>query len=536
MSLLGQGFMPPVSAPFASRYAHQYLVATTDHVASSVATSVLDKGGNAVDAAIACAAALSVVAQHQCGMGGDAFVLVHEPSGVVHALDAAGRAGSGANPDRARSEGLSRLPLRLDVRSATVPGAVAGWVALHERFGSWDFSDLLAPAIELAESGFVASPTLARDVRNVLGIDKHPEFASVRKPGDPIQRPGIARVLRETAAGGLSGFYQGSFAEGLLELGQGEFRTDDLAGANATWVPPLHLEAFGSTLWTMPPVSQGYLILAAAFIADQLDVPTDPSDPLWAHLLMEASRLAGMDRNAVLYEGASGESLLDADQLTERAQRIDPSRRSEVTDHAREGDTNYFAIVDKEGYSVSFVHSNAHGFGSHLVVPATGIFLHNRGIGFSLKPGHPAEYRPGSKPPHTLSPIMATDSRGQLQVVTGTMGADSQPQVLLQLLHRLLVVGEDPATALAAGRWYLGGPDGEHAPFDTWDVPGSANVQLEGQCPPAWTDGLTERGHDVRAAESFGVLAGYAQAIVRTEDALVGSSDPRAWSGSTIGR
>lgn len=512
------------------------MVTTTDHVASSVAATVLARGGNAADAAIACAAALSVIAQHQCGMGGDAFVLVHDAEGAVHALDASGRAGTGADAARARAEGLSRLPLRMDVRSATVPGAVAGWCALHDRFGSWDWGDLLAPAIDLAERGFAASPTLVRDLRGVIGVGSDPDFGRVQRAGQWIRRPETAHVLRAIARSGRSGFYRGAFAQGLVALGQGEFTDSDLDETTADWVEPLSKRALGATIWTVPPASQGYLVLTSAAIVDRLEVPHDPADPVWAHALVEASRLAGVDRDDRLFEGADLTPLLHDETLDEMASKVDPAKRRQFSDTSRVGDTNAFAIVDRHGMGISFVHSNAHGFGSHLVVPGTGIYLHDRGIGFSLRPGHPAEYGPRKRPPHTLAPVMATDQAGTLRVIAGTMGADSQPQVLLQLLHRLLVVGEDPATALAAGRWFLAGPVTEHFPFDTWLSSGDVRVHVERQAPQAWHAGLRARGHDTHVAEAFDVLAGYAQAIVAHDGGWMGASDPRALSGATIGR
>jgi gamma-glutamyltranspeptidase/glutathione hydrolase len=177
---------------------------------------------------------------------------------------------------------------------------------------------------------------------------------------------------------------------------------------------------------------------------------------------------------------------------------------------------------------VSLIQSNAGGFGADIAEPSTGIFLQNRGIGFSLEPGHPAEYGPGRRPPHTLSPALVTDDDGRLQMVIGTMGGDSQPQVLLQLLARILNSGEPVGDAIAAGRWILGNRDGAGG-FHTWAQRGQVEVTLEDTAPSAWLDGLTRRGHQVRVTGL--VNAGHAHAIAVRDDHLEGASDPRALAG-----
>ncbi|MDQ1402910.1 MAG: gamma-glutamyltranspeptidase / glutathione hydrolase, partial [Actinomycetota bacterium] len=199
-----------------------------------------------------------------------------------------------------------------------------------------------------------------------------------------------------------------------------------------------------------------------------------------------------------------------------------------------EGGTIHLAAVDRDRMGVSLIQSNASGFGSLLVVPGVRIFLQNRGIGFSLQPGHPAEYGPGRRPPHTLSPALVTDLAGNLEMVIGTMGGDSQPQILLQLLTRLLQNGQSPGEAIAAGRWVLG-PAGEGSGFDTWNEGGRVRVDVEGHAPSGWGAGLGERGHDVRKTEPFSHAFGHAHVIVNHGDHLAGASDPRPRSGSASG-
>jgi gamma-glutamyltranspeptidase/glutathione hydrolase len=337
--------------------------------------------------------------------------------------------------------------------------------------------------------------------------------------------------LGDIVRSGRAGFYEGEFSEGLLQLGAGEFAARDLETPLADWGPALSAEGFGQKLWTVPPNSQGYLTLAAAWIADGLDLPADPHDPRWAHLLIEASRQAAYDRLEVLHEGADGDALVSPTRLAPRRAAIDGNRVAVLDDRYRDGGTIALTVVDRDRLGIALLQSNAAGFGSHLIVPGVRIFLHNRGIGFSLEPGHPAEYRPGRRPPHTLSPTAVTRADGGLAGVLGTMSGDSQPQILLQLLARCLLTGESPGTAVAAGRWALAAGGG----FDTWRQRGVARVLVEGHAPGPWKRGLTSRGHDVEEVAPFSHSFGHAQLVVAEDDHLAAGSDPRPRFGAAVG-
>ncbi|ETK32316.1 gamma-glutamyltransferase family protein [Microbispora sp. ATCC PTA-5024] len=506
-----------------TRFARNGMVCTVDHLASAAGVAMLDRGGNAVDAAIAANAVLAVTAPHMCGLGGDLFALVHD--GSVAALNASGRAGSGADPERLRAEGRDRMPHLQDIRSVPVPGCVDGWLALHERYGRLPLGDLLAPAVRHAKDGFPASPLLGPGdfIGSLPGAE---DFRGLRRAGDLVRRPGVARTLEAVAAGGRAAFYQGEFGESLLSLGRGEYAEDDLARSNADWVEPVEVEAFGHRVWTIPPNSQGYLLLLALEILAKLDPPADPADPRWAHLLVEAARAAGRDRLDVLHESA----VPPLDTAEARRALIDPERRSPLLDPPTgAGDTTYLCAVDAEGMGVSLIQSNAAGFGSLIFEPRTGINLHNRGIGFSLVPGHPAEYGPGRRPPHTLCPALVTHADGSLRTVFGTMGGDAQPQILLQVVTRLLGHGESPGRAVGAPRWALG--TGETG-FDTWRS--APVVELEEGAP--WAEGLRERGHTV-ASVPYGSAFGHAHLIdVLPSGVLAGAADPRALIGAALGR
>lgn len=520
----------------ANRLAPRGMVCAVDHLAAAAGVDMLRRGGSAVDAAVATNAVLAVTTQHQCGMGGDLFALVHVPGQQgPAALCASGRAGSGADADALRAEGHTAMPLVDDVRSVPVPGCVDGWVALHGRFGRLPLGDVLGPARSYAHHGFPASQDLAAAGAFLAGRPGAEDYDGVR-PGDLVRRPGVARALDDIVADGRDGFYRGEFGRGLLALGRGHYTEDDLVRSQAEWVAPLVADVWDRRLWTMPPPSQGYLTSAAAWIADGLPLPADPADPQWAHVLVEAARQAGHDRPRVLHEGADGRALLAPERLAPRRAAIDLDRAAVLGDTYADAGTVYLCAVDEDRMGVSLIQSNASGFGSLLAEPATRIFLQNRGMGFSLEPGHRAEYGPGRRPPHTLAPALVTTPDGRLDMVIGTMGGDAQPQVVLQLLARLLHGGQSPATAIAAPRWLLvGGHPEATGSFDTWDAAGEVRVRIESHAPAAWGDGLAARGHRVERAQAFAPRFGHAHVVQQQGDALAGAADPRARDGAAVG-
>ena len=527
--------MPEPRGPFVTTHAPNGIVCSVDHLASEAGVAMLRAGGTAADAAIAASAVLAVTTQHMCGMGGDLFALVHTGDGAPAVLNASGRAGSGADSERLRAEGNTRMPALGDVRAVPVPGCVDGWVALHERYGRLPIGDVLAPARAYAADGFPVSPLLAALVPLIAELPEAADYTAQGplRAGDIVRRPGVARALDDIVEQGRDGFYLGEFGEGLLAVGGGEYRRADLERSNADWVDPLGLTLWDHDVWTVPPNSQGYLTLAGGWIAERLPLPDDSDDAFWAHLLVEAARAAAHDRPQVLHEHADGAALIAPDRLAPRLDGIDPRRASGPAGEFRDGGTIYLCAVDRERMGVSLIQSNAAGFGSHVVVPGVRIFLQNRGLGFSLEPGHPAEYGPGRRPPHTLSPALVTRPDGSLHAVIGTMGGDSQPQILLQLLARLLPLREEPAAAIAAPRWDLNGVAGRG--FDTWTDPDGVVVRVEGHAPEGWADGLRERGHRVQVIHPFDHAVGHAHVIVEQGGVLAGAADPRARIGAASG-
>jgi gamma-glutamyltranspeptidase / glutathione hydrolase len=538
------------------------MVAAADQLAASAGLGMLERGGSAADAAVATGAAMAVVGPHLCGLGGDMLAMVSPPAGSPEALLSIGLAGAGSDAEGLRRDGHRTMPVRGDIRSVQVPGAVDGWLALHERYGRLPLVDVLAPAVELATDGFPASIMLALASHLVHALPGAGELC----PGGPldigqtVRLPGIARTLRAIAAEGRSGFYEGEFGRGLLDLGNGHFAPRDFATSVASWCTPLRASAWGHELWTVPPPSQGYLTLAGAVVAETAGLGTDPDDPQWAHLLVETWRAVGHDRPAVLFDEADGDALLDRDRLAAAVDRVSahamappdvaPGRGSTGPDIARigDGDTTHLCAQDADGLGISLTQSNALDFGSHIVEPTTGVFLHNRGVGFSLEPGHPAEIAPGRRPPHTLSPMLVTKSTPAgdpaLTHLVGAMGGDAQPQIILQLLARLLHAGHDPARAITAPRFTLDAPSA--GPFRLWwgeDL----TVLVEADAPPAWPSGLTGHGHRVRTIGAFDPVAVGCAQIIATEPVtagvtgasaslLVGASDPRSPAGAALGR
>jgi len=521
-------------APFASRYAGNAMVCAIDHLAAEAGVAILRAGGSAADAAVAASAVLAVTNQHMCGMGGDLLALVQQDGSPPVALNSSGRAGSGADPERLRLEGHTFMPPTGDIRCVPVPGCVDGWVALHSRYGRLPLSEVLEAATAYAAHGFPASLLLAAAAQSVKMLPGGEDFLAATHPGAIVRRPGVARALRAVAAQGREGFYGGEFGEGLLRLGEGEYVEADVAAQSADWVAPLSVEAFGSRIWTTPPNSQGYLTLAGAWIANGLNLPGDTENPLWAHLTIEAACQAAYDRAEVLHEHADGAWLVSPERLAGRRSAISPDEASVLPGSYERGDTIYLCAVDRDRMGVSLIQSNAGGFGSEIAEPRTGIFLQNRGVGFSLEPGHPAEYGPRRRPPHTLSPALVTSADQRLQALIGTMGGDAQPQILLQLLCRILGSGETVGDAIAAPRWVLSNPRYPGG-FGTWVAGREIQVELEPTAPADWLSGLGARGHAVVQHHDFGFGTGHAHVIACRDGYLEGASDPRSLEGASAG-
>lgn len=505
------------------------------HLASEAALAVIRRGGNAVDGAIAANAVQGVVAPETCGVGGDLFALIHLPGEErPRALNASGRGGSGVTASMLRDRGHTEMPLR-DPATITVPGCVDGWVALSKTHGLLPLAEAIAPAIELAENGFAVSgelgDALTRLADMIGGQPSAPPLYPEGRPaaaGTVIRRPMLADTLRAIATSGRESFYGGAPGAGITEATQGAVTAKDLTRDNADWVEPIGLDVFGLTGWTIPPNTQGYLALAAAWILEQLDPPGDPTDPAYVHAVIEAYRSIAWEREDLVADPQSAplppERLLDPGRLTPFVSAISTERAGTFpTPRPAPGGTAYMCVRDGAGMGVSLIQSNFWGIGSGLSAGATGVFLHNRGAGFNLVPGHPNELAPGKRPLHTLSPTLWT--RGdQLAMLLGTRGGQFQPQILVQVVAALRRAGLAPAEAQRLPRWQVEG----------WRRDETPAVLLESRHEPAIVAGLEARGHAVRPSAPWEAGWGPVSIITSANAIVQGAADPRVSTSAAV--
>lgn len=529
------------------------MVATSQPDAARAGLAVLRDGGSAVDAAITMAACLTVVEPCSNGLGSDAFALVWDPaSGRVHGLNGSGRAPAAADADTLRKAGLTRMPLR-GWRTVTVPGVVAAWASLHERFGRLPFARLLAPAVELAERGFAVTPVIAaswaaaaRSHPGAAGLPQAQPASGQDQPSDadsvgfaewsrvftPAGRapaasetwrsPDHAASLRTIAETHGESFYRGALAARIAAASGGWLTTDDLATHASEWVEPISTTFAGRRVWQIPPSGQGIAVLEALNILTALGAdrprPPDVETPTGAsveatHRAIEAIKLALTDAHAFVGDPARvsvpTEGLLSQAHATERASEIGDRALESTPGRPPGSDTVYLCAADADGQLVSFIQSNFHGFGSHLVVPGTGISLQNRGHGFSLVPGHPNELAAGRRPFHTIIPGFLTSADGRTPIGPfGVMGGHMQAQGHVQVLLASLLDGADPQDALDRPRWF-------------WDA--GRTVELE---DAALVGPLRRLGHDAKAATARSFF-GRGQIIWVDADGYVGGSERR---------
>jgi gamma-glutamyltranspeptidase/glutathione hydrolase len=512
-------------------YARRGMVATSQPLAAQAGLDILKRGGNAIDAAIATAAALTVVEPTGCGIGGDAFALVWT-QGRLHGLDASGQAPRALNSEAVRGAGHSRMPLH-GWTPVTVPGCPAGWAELSRRFGRLPFAELLAPAIELARDGFPLSPVIASLWQS--GLDKfraalpeHPElhawFAEFlidgRAPraGELFSNPAQADTLQALAESQCESFYRGALARRIAahaESGGGYLREDDLAGYQPRWVEPISLNYRGYDVWEIPPSGQGLVALMALNILKGFDFSERDSPDTW-HRQLEAMKLAYADGRAYIGQPdcmrVSVADLLSDEYAARRRALIGERALEPQPGKPRAGGTVYLATADGEGNMVSFIQSNYHGFGSGVVVPGTGIALQNRGAEFSLDPQHVNCLQPGKKTFHTIIPGFLSQG-GVALGPFGVMGAYMQPQGHVQMVMNLVDFGLNPQAALDAPRWQ-------------WL--GDKRIGIEHGAPRSLAAVLTRRGHHVEVAHD---LSSYGRGQIILRDAasgvLCGGTEPR---------
>jgi gamma-glutamyltranspeptidase/glutathione hydrolase len=501
-------------------------VAVTPHyLATDAAIAVLAGGGNAVDAAIAANATLGVVAPETCGIGGDLFALIHTPRDhVPAALNASGRAGQGAQAGTLRDQGMTTIPSNSPY-AVTVPGCVDGWIALSNRYGSMPLAAVLAPAITHGRNGFDTSPELAQSLLRYADILQPQTAATGLYPnGEPpgtgatVTRPHLAETLTAIGREGRTAFYSGDIAEAIIAATDHGVTCEDLERSQAEWIDPISLEVMGLVGWTIPPNSQGYLTLAAAWLFEQLDPPRDPQNPDFIHAAIEAYRSIAWERDDRVADPdhLPAVDLLDPARLDERLAQISPTRRGEwpVPRPAGSG-TAYLAVRDGAGMGVSLIQSNYHGIGSRIGAGTGGFFLQDRGAGFTLQPGHPNELAPGKRPLHTLAPTLWTDG-DHLRMLLGTRGGDFQPQILLQIAAYMFWTGLSGSEAHRQPRWAT----------SEWRE-GDSSVAVESHFDPAAITDLRARSHEIRPTGRWMAGWGPVSIITVDDEYAIGAADPR---------
>ena len=514
------------------------MVASSQPLATAAGLEILAKGGNAADAAVAVAAALNVTEPTSTGIGGDMFALYFDGrTGVITAINGSGRAPAALTLERLQEEGLDELP-PFHPYTVTVPGTCAGWVDLLERHGSLDLSHVLAPAINLAESGFPVAPITSYFWRR--GADRQlKEYQNGREmtidgrgpnPGEIFQNPGLARTFKKVAEGGKNAFYEGEVAEAICETihkAGGCLSMEDLASHKSTWDTPISTTYKGLRLWECPPNGQGITALIALNILEGFDLLSlGPLSGDRLHLEIEALRLAFADTRWYVADPSVVhvplQELLSKAYAAERRKLVDPQVATldqERGSPVAGSDTVYFCVVDKFGNACSFINSNYMGFGTGIVPSGWGFTLQNRGANFSLVPGHPNVLAPGKRPYHTIIPAMITrETDGSLYGPFGVMGGFMQPQGHLQVFLAL-ANGIDPQSALDLPR------------FCITDGTSGGKVALEAGIPRAATADLLRRGHQVQRVSGWErALFGRGQIILRetATGVLTAGSDPRA--------
>ncbi len=520
------------------------VVSTSHPLAAQAGLRMLLAGGNAVDAAIAAAAALTITEPVSNGLGSDAFCILWDGQ-RLHGLNASGTAPMAWTPEyfRRKYGNESMTPPKRGLDAVTVPGAVASWAALSERFGKLPFADLMQPAIELAERGYVVPVVVQQKwAAATPELQSLPGFAQTFMPwgrapqvGELFRFPAAAKGLRAIAESKGEAFYRGPIAQALARFASeqgGAMREADLAAYRPEWVTPISQDYRGHTLHEIPPNGQGIAALIALGILGQFEISSMKVDSVAAqHLQIEAMKLAFADVYRYVAQPDAMEctpaQMLDPAYLKERAALIDMKKAQDFgAGNPAKGGTVYLTAADEQGMMVSFIQSNYMGFGSGAVEPTFGISLQNRGHAFNLSasPGRNTAnlVAPGKRPFHTIIPAFLSKD-GQPVMSYGVMGANMQPQGHVQTLVRMLDHGQNPQAACDAPRWR----------FDM-----GLNIDVEAAMDPALVQGLRDLGHQTRGIVDPYQDFGAGQFIWRLGDpgaeGYVAASDPRR-DGMAVG-
>jgi gamma-glutamyltranspeptidase/glutathione hydrolase len=531
--------MKPFNARRAPIYARHGIACSSQPLAAAVGRDILRAGGNAVDAAVAMAAMVNLTEPMMNGLGGDCFALVRF-GGEIFALNGSGRSGSRCTVEAIRAQGHSRMP-KAGAATVTVPGALDGYLALHERFGSMDLADLVAPAVDYAEEGCPVGLKISQvwhwGASKLQHFNTTPEayLPGGRPPsaGDIFQQADLAGTWRHIGRHGRAAFYGGRVRDAILDIvnSRGGFlEAVDFDTVQAEWVEPIRAKYRDHTVLELPPNGQGIVVLEALRILEGYDLKASfASDEAAAsHLILEALKIAFADAERHVadprFRQTPVERLLSDDYIAARRSLIDPARALDNPCAGRVyGDTTYLTVMDKDRNAVSLITSISDVFGSGLIVPGAGVVLHNRGADFELEDDHPNVAAPGKRVRHTILPAMLLDPADEFTMTFGCMGANMQPQGQVQILVNLLDRGMNLQEALDAPRVRV--LDGRRVSVEAHADPSVARklaavghqVSVGDEIPQDW-----EAPHDFMRS-----FEGSAQAIAISGSALCGASDPR---------
>jgi gamma-glutamyltranspeptidase/glutathione hydrolase len=514
------------------------IVATSQTLASQAGAAVLERGGSAVDAAIAANAALGVIEPMMNGVGGDLFAIVFETkTGKIYGINSSGWAPKGMSIEFLRAHGITKKIPASSAQSVTVPGAVAGWAALHDKFGKLSLKSDLAPAIYMAERG-IPIPEMDAQAWKIFApqFQKSPGFARTFLPeghplgtGEVFRNPDLARTLEQIAANGANGFYRGPVAAAMVDfldsLGNPMSR-EDLAEFRPEWVEPISTTYHGWMVRELPPNGQGIAALEMLNIMERFPLKDYGHNSVPAlHTMIEAKKLAYADLARYVgdprFSHIPVDELLSKDFAEKRAKLIGNTASCQIapaeltTELTRAGrDTTYLTAVDREGNIVSLIQSNAGAFGAGLVAPGTGFVLQNRGTGFTLEPDRPNSLAPRKRPFHTIIPALL--SKGDVTIGFGIMGGLNQPQAHAQFVSNVVDFSMNIQEALDAARF-------------TKPTFNGCDVFIESRIPEAVRAQLAEKGHQIETVDAYSQKMGRGNAVMVDANGIKhGASDPRA--------
>ena len=541
------------------------MVSSGHPLASQAGVSTLQRGGNAVDAALAVAAAVSVVEPLMSGIGGDGFIMVYtREDDALQVINATGSAPYEATLERYQATGI---PMK-GVLSTSVPSLLRGWTAMHNRYGTLSLSDVLAPAIDLAANGFPVSHLLAKNIAEDPMICEFPTSAAVYarsgrpvRAGELLYQEDLARTFERIATEGEGVFYEGEIAEAIvrfIEEQGGLISMRDLADQRVRWSDAISTTYRGHRVYEAPPNSSGHVLLQELSLAELFDLRALGCNTAESiHVMVEAKRLAFADREAYMADPEWVEvpvpGLLSKEYAAERAKLIDPERaaasvaagdpwryqgsqppKATAGVSAPKEDTTCFCVVDQWGNAVSMLQSLQTAFGSSVIAGNTGVLLNNRMTYWHLDPNHIDALAPGKRVRHTMNPVMVfeeSDDGRKLALVCGTPGADTQVQTNFQVVTHVLDFGMNVAEAVEAPRW-------RHVQDGTEStIPHTApdELRMEARFPGDVLDGLRGRGHPVTSIGDWAASGSEVMIQVDTETgALYGAADPRR-DGYAIG-